>query len=77
MPVPEGLGPGYDAVLCGGYHSRAGALGVLGHGFMGHENEAVRPDGRPVGRAASRTPPRRPRASRWWPARVTTPRARR
>ncbi|MFG2118805.1 M55 family metallopeptidase [Streptomyces sp. NPDC048710] len=49
MLVLEGLGPEYDAALCVGYHSRAGALGVLGHSFMSHEIEDIRLDGRPVG----------------------------
>ncbi|MFF9088984.1 M55 family metallopeptidase [Streptomyces sp. NPDC014991] len=45
----EGLTGEYDAVLCVGYHSRAGALGVLSHSFMGHEIEDMWLDGRPVG----------------------------
>ncbi|GHH08911.1 M55 family metallopeptidase [Streptomyces rubradiris] len=45
----EGLTGEYDAVLCVGYHSRAGAPGVLSHSFMGHEIEDMWLDGRPVG----------------------------
>ncbi|MEV5148465.1 M55 family metallopeptidase [Streptomyces sp. NPDC052727] len=45
----EGLTGEYDAALCVGYHSRAGALGVLSHSFMGHEIEDMWLDGRPVG----------------------------
>ncbi|MET8565867.1 M55 family metallopeptidase [Streptomyces flaveolus] len=45
----EGLTREYDAALCVGYHSRAGALGVLSHSFMGHEIEDMWLDGRPVG----------------------------
>ncbi|MET9968804.1 M55 family metallopeptidase [Streptomyces sp. NPDC006356] len=49
MGMLEGLDAGYDAVLCVGYHSRAGELGVLSHSFMGHEIEDIWLDGRPVG----------------------------
>jgi D-amino peptidase len=49
MGMLEGLTPEYDAVICVGYHSRAGALGVLSHSFMGHEIEDIWLDGRPVG----------------------------
>ncbi|GGW77875.1 transporter [Streptomyces lucensis JCM 4490] len=49
MGMLEGLTGEYDAVLCVGYHSRAGALGVLSHSFMGHEIEDMWLDGRPVG----------------------------
>jgi D-amino peptidase len=49
MGMLEGLVPGHDAVICVGYHSRAGALGVLSHSFMGHEIEDMWLDGRPVG----------------------------
>ncbi|MEV5173676.1 M55 family metallopeptidase [Streptomyces flaveolus] len=45
----EGLTGEYDAALCVGYYSRAGALGVLSHSFMGHEIEDMWLDGRPVG----------------------------
>ncbi|MFF5552458.1 M55 family metallopeptidase [Streptomyces olivaceoviridis] len=45
----EGLTGEYDAALCVGYHSRAGAPGVLSHSFMGHEIEDMWLDGRPVG----------------------------
>ncbi|MEU5977863.1 M55 family metallopeptidase [Streptomyces sp. NPDC047315] len=49
MGMLEGLGAEHDAVVCVGYHSRAGALGVLSHSFMGHEIEDIWLDGRPVG----------------------------
>ncbi|MFE7245499.1 M55 family metallopeptidase [Streptomyces sp. NPDC057580] len=49
MLMLEGLTPEHDAVICVGYHSRAGALGVLSHSFMGHEIEDMRLDGQPVG----------------------------
>lgn len=49
MGMLEGLDAGYDAAVCVGYHSRAGALGVLSHSFMGHEIEDIWLDGRPVG----------------------------
>ena len=49
MLMLEGLAPEYDAAVFVGYHSRAGALGVLSHSFMGHEIEDMWLDGRPVG----------------------------
>ncbi|AZQ37342.1 peptidase M55 [Streptomyces cyaneochromogenes] len=49
MGMLEGLAPEHDAAICVGYHSRAGALGVLSHSFMGHEIEDIWLDGRPVG----------------------------
>ncbi|UXY31968.1 M55 family metallopeptidase [Streptomyces sp. HUAS TT20] len=49
MGMLEGLAPEHDAMICVGYHSRAGALGVLSHSFMGHEIEDMWLDGRPVG----------------------------
>ncbi|MGV4988576.1 M55 family metallopeptidase [Streptomyces sp. NRAIS4] len=49
MGMLEGLTSEHDAVICVGYHSRAGALGVLSHSFMGHEIEDMWLDGRPVG----------------------------
>jgi D-amino peptidase len=49
MGMLEGLTPEHDAVVCVGYHARAGALGVLSHSFMGHEIEDMWLDGRPVG----------------------------
>jgi D-amino peptidase len=49
MGMLEGLVPEHDAVICVGYHARAGALGVLSHSFMGHEIEDIWLDGRPVG----------------------------
>ncbi|MEE1736532.1 M55 family metallopeptidase [Streptomyces sp. BE147] len=49
MGMLEGLGPEHDAVICVGYHARAGALGVLSHSFLGHEIEDMWLDGSPVG----------------------------
>ncbi|MFI2200258.1 M55 family metallopeptidase [Streptomyces sp. NPDC020192] len=49
MSMLEGLTPEHDAMVCVGYHTRAGALGVLSHSFMGHEIEDIWLDGRPVG----------------------------
>ncbi|MFI8437264.1 M55 family metallopeptidase [Streptomyces sp. NPDC079020] len=49
MGMLEGLGPEHDAVICVGYHARAGALGVLSHSFLGHEIEDMWLDGAPVG----------------------------
>jgi D-amino peptidase len=49
MGMLEGLTAEFDAVVCVGYHARAGALGVLSHSFMGHEIEDMWLDGRPVG----------------------------
>ncbi|MFI1753557.1 M55 family metallopeptidase [Streptomyces sp. NPDC020571] len=49
MGMLEGLLPEHDAMVCVGYHSRAGAVGVLSHSFMGHEIEDMWLDGRPVG----------------------------
>lgn len=49
MLMLEGLTGESDAAICVGYHSRAGALGVLSHSFMGHEIEDMWLDGRPVG----------------------------
>jgi D-amino peptidase len=49
MSMLEGLAPEHDAAICVGYHSRAGALGVLSHSFMGHEIEDMWLNGRPVG----------------------------
>jgi len=41
MGMMEGLTSEYDAVLCVGFHARAGVLGVLSHSFMGHEIEDI------------------------------------
>jgi len=41
MGMIEGLTGEYDAVLCVGFHARAGVLGVLSHSFMGHEIEDI------------------------------------
>ncbi|MFD7712959.1 M55 family metallopeptidase [Streptomyces sp. NPDC059786] len=49
MTMLEGLDATYDAVLCIGFHSRAGTLGVLSHSLMGHEIEDMWLDDRPVG----------------------------
>jgi D-amino peptidase len=37
----EGLDTSFDAVVCIGFHAKAGALGVLSHSFMGHEVEDI------------------------------------
>ncbi|MFF9554904.1 M55 family metallopeptidase [Streptomyces albus] len=39
MGMLQDLDDSFDAVVCVGYHARAGALGVLSHSFMGHEIE--------------------------------------
>ncbi|WP_371793321.1 M55 family metallopeptidase [Streptomyces sp. NBC_01471] len=49
MGMLEGLDGGFDAMLCIGFHARAGALGVLSHSFFGHEIEDMWLDDRPVG----------------------------
>jgi D-amino peptidase len=49
MGMLEGVDGGYDALVCIGYHARAGTLGVLSHSFMGHEIEDMWLDGRPAG----------------------------
>jgi len=49
MGMLEGLDPEHDAMICVGYHSRAGSPGVLSHSFMGHEIEDMWLDGRLVG----------------------------
>ncbi|WP_221355954.1 M55 family metallopeptidase [Streptomyces beigongshangae] len=49
MIMLEGLDATFDAVLCVGYHSRAGTLGVMSHTFMGHEIEDMWLEDRPVG----------------------------
>ena len=49
MGMLEGLDASFDALVCVGYHARAGALGVLSHSFMGHEIEDMWLDGRPAG----------------------------
>ncbi|GAA1979164.1 M55 family metallopeptidase [Catenulispora subtropica] len=49
MGMVEGLTPAFDAMVCVGYHSRAGAHGVLSHSFMGHEIEDMWLDERPTG----------------------------
>jgi D-amino peptidase len=49
MGMMEGLAAEYDAVLCVGFHARAGVLGVLSHSFMGHEIEDIWLDDRPTG----------------------------
>lgn len=49
MGMLEGLDSGFQAMVCIGYHSRAGTLGVLSHSFMGHEIEDMWLDERPVG----------------------------
>lgn len=49
MGMIEGLTPDFDAVVCVGFHSRAGTLGVLSHSFMGHEIEDIWLDDKPTG----------------------------
>jgi D-amino peptidase len=49
MGMLEGLDSSFDAMVCIGYHARAGALGVLSHSFMGHEIEDMWLDGQPAG----------------------------
>jgi len=49
MGMLAGLTSEHDAMICVGYHARAGTLGVLSHSFMGHEIEDIWLDGRPVG----------------------------
>ncbi|NUR28919.1 MAG: M55 family metallopeptidase [Catenulispora sp.] len=49
MGMIEGLTPEFDAMVCVGYHSRAGAHGVLSHSFMGHEIEDMWLDEKPTG----------------------------
>nr|WP_308122378.1 M55 family metallopeptidase [Streptomyces sp. TRM70350] len=49
MGMLEDLDPDFDAVMCVGYHSRAGALGVLSHSYMGHEIEDMWLDDRSMG----------------------------
>jgi D-amino peptidase len=49
MGMIEGLTPEYDAVVCIGFHARAGVLGVLSHSFMGHEIEDIWLDDAPAG----------------------------
>lgn len=45
----EGLDKTFDAIVCVGFHARAGKLGVLSHSFMGHEVEDMWLDGKLVG----------------------------
>jgi len=45
----EGLDKTFDAVVCIGFHARAGKNGVLSHSFMGHEVEDIWLDETPVG----------------------------
>lgn len=49
MGMIEGLSGDHDALVCIGYHARAGAHGVLSHSFMGHEIEDMWLDGRATG----------------------------
>lgn len=49
MGMIEGLTADHDALICVGYHARAGAHGVLSHSFMGHEVEDMWLDERPAG----------------------------
>lgn len=45
----EGLDNTFNAVICIGFHARAGRLGILSHSFMGHEIENMWLDGKLVG----------------------------
>lgn len=58
----EGLDKTFDAVLCVGFHARAGALGVLSHSFMGHEVEDMWLDGKIVGEIGLFFMPQLPRS---------------
>ena len=49
MGMIEGLTGAHDALVCVGYHARAGAHGVLSHSFMGHEIEDMWLDERATG----------------------------
>jgi D-amino peptidase len=49
MGMLEGLDSSFDAVMCIGFHAKAGAGGILSHSFMGHEIEDMWLDDRPVG----------------------------
>lgn len=49
LGMGQGLEDTPDALLCIGYHARAGAPGVLSHSFMGHEIEDITLDGQPAG----------------------------
>ncbi|SDO81143.1 D-aminopeptidase DppA. Metallo peptidase. MEROPS family M55 [Streptomyces sp. cf386] len=49
MGMLASLEPEHDAMVCVGYHSRAGTPGVLSHSFMGHEIEDIWLNDRPVG----------------------------
>ncbi|MEU5833405.1 M55 family metallopeptidase [Streptomyces diacarni] len=45
MGMIQDLDASFDAVVCVGYHARAGSLGVLSHSYMGHEIEDMWLDG--------------------------------
>ena len=49
MGMLEGLDKTFDAIICIGFHARAGENGVLSHSFMGHEVEDIWLNGRQVG----------------------------
>ncbi|MGI8335945.1 M55 family metallopeptidase [Actinomadura scrupuli] len=49
MGMLEGLDGSFDALVCIGFHARAGTSGVLSHSFMGREIEDIWLDGRLVG----------------------------
>jgi D-amino peptidase len=49
MGMLEGLDETFDAIICIGFHARAGENGVLSHSFMGHEVEDIWLNGRQVG----------------------------
>lgn len=49
MGMLEGLDDSFDAIICIGFHARAGENGVLSHSFMGHEVEDIWLNDKPVG----------------------------
>jgi D-amino peptidase len=49
MGMLEGLDKTFDAIICIGFHARAGENGVLSHSFMGHEVEDIWLNDKPVG----------------------------
>lgn len=49
MGMLEGLDKSFDAIICIGFHARAGENGVLSHSFMGHEVEDIWLNDKPTG----------------------------
>lgn len=49
MGMLEGLDDTFNAIICIGFHARAGENGVLSHSFMGHEVEDIWLNDKPVG----------------------------